>query len=350
MKPKKHTAKYTVSEALKLLEKKYGPGTIMRLGKGQAVEKVPTIQTGIYSIDKILGGGFPKGRIVELYGNEGSGKTTLAFHTIAEAQRRGEKTAFIDVEHSANLEYASRHLGVNINEMYFSQPDSAEQALDIVRTLANTGEFSVIVLDSVAALTPAVEFDGDPGKSQMGSLARFLSSALKQIIDVLSKSETTLVLINQLRSKIGVAYGNPEYTTGGYALKYYASQRIMIRRGTKIDDKDGNVVGYMTSIRAEKNKISRPYQKTSVEFVNGKGFDKVSDLFLTGLLMGIISKDKITYSFNKKKLGAGEATARETLAKSQELQNELLAKLDEIVVPEAPVAENLDEGIPQVEE
>ena len=331
-KESRNNGKLTLKEALETLEKKHGIGTVMKLAKGQQLAKVDTLQTGVWSIDKALGGGFVCGRIVELYGNEASGKTTLALQVIVQAQKKGKKAAFIDVEHAFSMEYAQA-LGVNVSELFFSQPDSAEAALDVAKTLAQTGEFSVIVIDSVAALTPMTEFEGEVGKSQMGNLARFLSSALKQIIGEFSKTNTLLILINQLRTKIGIAYGNPEYTTGGNALKYYASQRLAIRRSSKIEDKTGNIIGYATMIRIEKNKIAVPHQKTEVNFINGKGFDAIGDIFYSGVKMGIINKEKVTYYFGKTKLGVGEAASNEAIANSPELQRELLERLNTLVQP-----------------
>ena len=342
--PAKHVGKITLKEALEMLEKKHGVGTVMKLAKGQKLAKVDVLPTGVWSIDKMLGGGFVRGRIVEVYGNEASGKTTLALQAVVQAQKLGMKAAFIDVEHAFSMEYA-KTLGVDLEQLFFSQPDSAEQVMDIAKTLAQTGEFAIIVIDSVAALTPATEFEGEVGKSQMGNLARFLSSALKQIIGEFSKTNTTLLLINQLRTKIGIAYGNPEYTTGGNALKYYASQRLAIRRSSKLEDKSGNVIGYNTMIRTEKNKIALPSQKTEVPFINGKGFDAVSDIFYSGFKMGVIYKEKVTYFFNKEKLGVGEAASKENIANNVKLQQEILAQLNTIT-PQAPAEIEPDDEIP----
>jgi recombination protein RecA len=345
MAKQKAEGKQTLKEALSMLEKKHGIGTVMQLAKGQKLAKVDVLKTGVWSIDNALGGGFVRGRIVELYGNEASGKTTLALQTVVQAQKAGGKAAYIDVEHAFSLEYA-QSLGVNLQDLFFSQPDSAEAALDVAKTLASTGEFAVIVLDSVAALTPMSEFDGEVGKSQMGNLARFMSSALKQIIGEFSRTDTTFILINQLRTKIGIAYGNPEYTTGGSALKYYASQRLAIRRSSKIDDKAGNVIGYNTMIRVEKNKIALPHQKTEVVFINGKGFDAVADLFYSGFKMGIINKEKVTYWFGKEKLGVGEAASKEFIASNLEIQKQLQDRLAVVVpvvaAPELTETEEID--------
>lgn len=336
---KKTHDKASLQDALAALEKKHGAGTVMRLAKGAQIAKVDTLSTGVYSIDKALGGGFARGRVVELYGNEGSGKTTLAMQVIVQTQLKGEKAAYIDVEHSFDLGYA-QSLGINLQELYFSQPDSAEAALDVAKTLAQTGEFSVIVIDSVAALTPDTEFEGEVGKSQIGHLARFMSSALKQIIGEFSKTKTTLILINQLRMKIGVAYGNPETTPGGNALKYYASQRLAIRRSSKIEDKDGNIIGYTAMIKVEKNKIALPHQKTEVPFINGKGFDSVADLFNLSVKMNLVHKEKATYFFGKEKLGVGENQAKEAVRANSEYQQQLKEKLESLIAhDDAPEAE-----------
>lgn len=320
----------TLSEALKRLEKKHGAGTVMRLAKGAHVEKAETLTTGIYSIDKALGGGFARGRVIELYGGEGSGKTTLALQVIVKAQERGEKAAYIDVEHAFDPTYA-KSLGVNLEELYFSQPDSAEAALDVAKTLAGTGEFVMIVVDSVAALTPDTEFDGEVGKSQIGHLARFMSSALKQIIGEFAKTKTTLVLINQLRSKIGVVYGNPETTPGGNALKYYASQRIAIRRSSAIKDTAGELLGYTAKIKVEKNKIALPYQTAEVPFMHGIGFDSTADLFLFSEKMGVINKEKATYYFNEEKLGVGQQKSMEFVRANPELQERVRQSLEKLL-------------------
>lgn len=323
--------KQSLSEALKNLEKKHGVGTVMRLSKGEAVKKAETLTTGIYSIDKALGGGFAKGRMVELYGGEGSGKTTLALQVIVKCQSRNEKAAYIDVEHAFDMEYA-KSLGVNLEELYFSQPDSAEEAMDIAKTLASTGEFAIIVIDSVAALTPATEFEGEVGKSQIGHLARFMSSALKQVVAEFSKTKTTLVLINQLRMKIGVVYGNPETTPGGTALKYYASQRIAIRRSSAIKNGDGELEGYIAAIKVEKNKIALPFQKAEIPFMHGIGFDAVADLFMFAERMGIINKEKATYFFNDEKLGVGAKKTMDIVRENPDLQNRLREAIDNLVV------------------
>jgi recombination protein RecA len=318
--------KESLTDALKALEKKHGAGTVMRLGKGEQVKKAETLTTGIYSIDKALGGGFARGRMIELYGGEGSGKTTLALQVIVQCQKRGEKAAYIDVEHAFDMEYA-KALGIDLEELYFSQPDSAEAAMDIAKTLASTGEFAMIVIDSVAALTPETEFEGEVGKSQIGHLARFMSTALKQVVSEFSKTNTTLVLINQLRMKIGVMFGNPETTPGGNALKYYASQRIAIRRSSAIKDSAGEQIGYEAAIKVEKNKIALPFQKAKVPFMHGIGFDAVADIFFFAETHGIIEKQKATYFFGDEKLAVG---AQKTLDHIRETP-ELLEKIKEAI-------------------
>lgn len=331
MAKKKVDTSASLSVALKDIEKKYGDGAIMRLVTGQQPKKIDTLQTGVYSLDKILGGGIPRGRIAEIYGSEGSGKTTLALQTVISAQKAGLLVAYIDVEHSFSLEYA-KSLGADLERLLFAQPNSAEEALGITRTLAATGEVGVIVIDSVAALTPAVEFEGEVGKTQIGSIARLMSVSLRQLIGDLANTNTTLILINQMRMKIGMTYGNPETTTGGNALKYYASQRIQLRRRTKLSDPDGNIVGYLTAIRIEKNKIAMPFQTTEINFMNGQGFDRISDLLYSGLKYGVIDKPErsATYSINSEKIAVGERKALQAVRDSEELQQKIIDALEKV--------------------
>lgn len=324
--------KMTLQEALKTLEKKHGTGTVMRIGRGQQIKPAEVFKTGIYSIDNVLGGGIARGRVIEIFGSEASGKTTLALQTIVEAQKNKQKCAYIDVEQAFSLEYA-KSIGVDLEQLYFSQPDSAEAAMDITKTLVQTGEFSIIVIDSVAALTPATELEGDAGKGQIAHLARFMSNSLKQLIADFAKTKCSLILINQLRMNVGITWGNPEVTPGGKALKYYASQRISLKQSTKIENTAGDKIGSMVMVRVEKNKIAAPYLKTQVPFLNGKGFDKASDLFFTGVKTGIITKDRITYYLGKTKLGVGEAKAKDTLLADETLQNELVNQLNSSVIP-----------------
>lgn len=322
-------AKTTLADALAELEKKHGKGTVMRLTKGQHVEKTETLTTGIYSLDKILGGGIACGRVIEIFGGEASGKTTFALQVIAQVQKAGKKAAYIDVEHAFNMQYA-KTLGVDPEQLYFSQPNSAEEAFDIAKMLAETGEFAIIVIDSVAALTPATEFEGEVGKGQIGHLARFLGQALKQVIGIFAQTKTAVILINQMRMKMGVSYGDPYTTPGGMALKYYASQRIRISKGSKVTGKDADdVIGWKSKFRVDKNKIAVPLQVAEVDFVVGKGFDAASDVFFAAIREDFIRKDKATYYFGDTKLAVGEAAARAALDAAPEIYAQLIEKLEE---------------------
>jgi recombination protein RecA len=328
--PKKKTkTSGSLSLALKDIEKKYGTGSIMRLVTGEQPTQIDTLSTGVFSLDRILGGGIARGRVAELYGSEGSGKTTLALQVVVEAQRAGLTAAYIDVEHSFSLEYA-KSLGANLEELLFAQPNSAEEAMNIARTLAESGEVAVIVIDSVAALTPESEFEADVGKTQIGHLARFMSTSLKQMVSIFSRTNTTLIFINQIRMKIGIAFGNPETTSGGNALKYYSTQRIQLRRRTKIANSDGGTIGYLTSIRVEKNKIAMPFQATDVNFLNGKGFDRVSDLLYSGLKYGVIEKPAATYIFKGEKIAVGEKKALTAIREDEKLQEEIIKELETV--------------------
>lgn len=331
--------KKTLQEVLQDLDKQYGKGSVMKLAKGENILQGEVIPTGIYSIDKALGGGVLKGRIVEFYGSEASGKTTLALQVIAQAQKLGKKAGYIDVEHAFNMSYA-KVLGVDTDELFFSQPGSAEEAFDIARALAGTGEFSIIVIDSVAALAPAADLEGQVGKAQIGSLARFMSQSIKQMLSTFSESKTTLLFINQIRMNVGVMFGNPETTTGGNALKYYASQRVEIKRSTKIEDKDGNIIGYNTKIKVIKNKAAVPNQKTDVALLHGKGFDRATDLFNYGIRVGVIEKKASTYYLKEEKLAVGEKAAKEAIDASPEHQKTLEKALEQFEIkPEIYTAE-----------
>lgn len=323
--------KKSLQEVLQTLEKQYGQGSVMKLAKGENIMRGEVIPTGVYSIDKALGGGVLRGRIVEFYGSEASGKTTLALQVIASAQSSGNKAAYIDVEHAFNMEYA-RALGVDIENLFFSQPSNAEEAFDVARMLAATGEFAIIVVDSVAALVPAADLEGQVGKAQIGSLARFMSSSLKQMLATFSETKTTLLFINQIRMNVGVMFGNPETTTGGQALKFYASQRVEIKRSTKVEDKDGNIVGYNTKIKVIKNKAAIPNQKTDVTLLHGKGFDKGTDLFNSAVKLGIIEKKAATYYLGDTKLAVGEMAAKTRISEDSELQKEMMSKLDKFEI------------------
>lgn len=318
----------TIKDALDTLDKKYGSGSVMQLAKGNMSLNIETLTTGVYSVDIALGGGVARGRLVEFYGNEGSGKTTLALMTIAEAQKKGLKCAFIDVEQAFGIEYAQA-LGVNTEELYFSQPNSAEEALDIARTLAETGEFAIIVLDSVAALTPSVDYESDPGKSQIGLLARFLSTGLRQCLPAFSKSNTCFILINQIRMMVGVMFGNPETTSGGKALKFYASQRVELKSSQKIVSGEEHV-GNTVKVKVVKNKVAMPNKKADIAMFYGKGFDTAYDIMTLAETHGIIEKKKATYFFGEEKLAVGHNAAWGYLKENPAIIDQIRVKLDEV--------------------
>lgn len=324
---KKTTKDETISEALQLLEKKYGNGAVMKLAKGNEITNIETLKTGVYSIDKILGGGIPRGRIVEFFGNEGSGKTTLALMAIAEAQKDGHRCAFIDVEQAFSMEYATA-LGVNIEELYFSQPMSAEEAIDVARTLAETGAFAIIVIDSVAALQPERDAE-NLGRSQIGMMALFLSNAIRQLLTAFSKTKTVLILINQIRMNVGVSFGNPETTPGGKAIKFYASQRVELKTSQKIVDGEEHV-GNTVKVKVVKNKVALPNRKTETAMMYGKGFDIAWDVFTIAEANNIIHKDKATYYFGEQKLAVGQSATLNYLRTNPDVLNAVKEKLDSV--------------------
>ncbi len=326
-----NAGKMTLKEALTILEKKHGPGTVMKFAKGQEFVPVDVIPTGIYSIDKALGvGGIPRGRVVEIYGNEASGKTSLALHTIAEAQKQGLVAAYIDVEHAFDMAYASK-LGVDVEKLLFSQPASAEEAFDIARTFAETGEIGLVVVDSVSALVTAAELESDVGKSQIGLLARFMSQSLRQLVAAFSKTNTTLLFINQIRMMVGVAYGNPETTSGGKALKYYASQRIEVKRYSVYKDKTGKPIGHIAKINIVKNKVAAPNQKCDVPVIFNVGFDKIADVFNYAINENVLYREGgTTIFFDGEKIGVGENAVQEKFTEDEEFRNKVIAKLEEL--------------------
>lgn len=320
--------KKTLAEVTKDINKKFGEGTVMQMGKGKPIRKVKTIPTGVYSVDRIIGGGFRAGSIIELFGNAGSGKTTLALMTVAQEQAKGHTCVYIDVEHAFNMEYA-QSLGVDMTKLYFSQPDSAEDAFTIINDFASTGEVSMIVLDSIAALMPKTEYESEPGKTQIGSLSRFMSNALRQVLPSIQKTDTTVVMINQTRTMIGVSYGDPITTPGGNAPKFYSSQRIQMDTSSAIKDPAGNIVGRVVRFKTLKNKIANPYMKTTVNFMYGKGFDKIRDIFSYAIMSGIIVREKTTYLFDGQKLAVGELNAFEKIKEAPEILEKIIKKLDE---------------------
>jgi recombination protein RecA len=306
--------KEALSQALAMIEKQFGVGSVMTLGS-QAGIAVETIGSGSIALDAALGGGYAKGRVVEIYGPESSGKTTLTLHAIAEVQRAGGTAAFIDAEHALDPEYA-RKIGVNVDELVISQPDYGEQALEIVDALVRSGAVDLIVVDSVAALVPKAEIEGNMGDSFMGLQARLMSQALRKITGVISKSNTTVIFINQLRMKIWVMFGNPETTTGGNALKFYASQRIDIRRKEKIETGTGDdkeAMGNRVKIKIVKNKIAPPFREVEIDVLFNEGISRLGEIIDIGSDKGIIKKSGAFYSFGDTKLGQGKENAREFL-------------------------------------
>lgn len=322
----KETKKDTnLAEALKLIEKEFGKGSVMKLGERPRVD-VDVIPSGSLLIDQALGvGGYPKGRIIEIYGPESSGKTTLALHAIAEAQKKGGTAAFVDAEHSIDPVYA-RNLGVNIDELILSQPDSGEQALEIVQLLANSGGVDIIVVDSVAALVPQAELDGAMGDNSVGLQARLLSKAMRKLAGILNTNECTVIFINQLREKVGVIYGNPETTTGGRALKFYASVRLDIRRAEAI--KDGStIIGNTVNVKVVKNKVAPPFKNTQVDIIYGKGINKTAEILDIATQMGILTKTGSWYEYNGERFANGRDNGKAYLEANPEFKKELEEKI-----------------------
>ena len=313
------------SKALKLaiekIEKDFGKGAIMKLGDKPAVS-VETIPTGALALDVALGvGGIPRGRIIEVYGPESSGKTTLAQHIVAECQKKGGIAAFVDAEHALDPEYA-RNLGVNVDELLISQPDTGEQALDITEELVRSGAVDIIVVDSVAALVPKAEIEGSMEDQQMGLQARLMSKALRKLTGIIGKTNTTVIFINQLRQKIGVMYGNPETTTGGNALKYYASVRLEIKRVEGIKG-DGEDVSNHVRVRILKNKVAPPFRTAEFDIIFGKGICKIGNILDVAVDLDIVKKAGSWFSFNDDKLGQGRDKAKEFLANNPEILNQV---------------------------
>ena len=315
--------------AMSKIEKDFGKGSIMKLGD-EHIEKVEVIPTGSISLNAALGvGGYPKGRIIEIYGPESSGKTTLAIHAIAEAQKAGGIAAFIDAEHAFDRFYAAA-LGVDIDNLLISQPDNGEQALEIADQLIRSAAVDIVVVDSVAALTPKKEIEGDMGDNVVGLQARLMSQALRKLTSTVSKTNTTCIFINQLREKIGVMFGNPETTTGGNALKFYASVRLDIRRVTAIKDGE-NVIGNQVRVKIVKNKVAPPFRKAEFEITFGEGISKVGEIVDLGVEYGIIQKSGSWFSYNDTRLAQGRDATKQVVKDNPELVEEIEAKIMEAI-------------------
>lgn len=319
--------KKALEAAMAQIEKQYGKGSVMKLGEYKAME-VEAIPTGALSLDMALGiGGVPRGRIIEIYGPESSGKTTLALHIIAEAQKQGGEVAFIDAEHALDPVY-SKKLGVDIDNLIVSQPDTGEQALEITESLVRSGALDVIVVDSVAALVPKAEIDGDMGDSHMGLQARLMSQALRKLAGAINKSKTVLIFINQLREKIGVMFGNPETTTGGRALKFYASVRLDIRRVENIKQ-DGEVKGSRTRVKIVKNKVAPPFREAEFDIVYGEGISKAGNILDMAVNLDIIEKSGSWFSYNGDRIGQGRENVKKYLKENPEILADVEKKVRE---------------------
>ncbi|ADX68039.1 MULTISPECIES: recombinase RecA [Weeksella] len=312
------------------MDKAYGKGTVMRMGDSAIDDKIEVIPSGSLGLDIALGvGGYPRGRVIEIYGPESSGKTTLTLHAIAEAQKQGGIAAFIDAEHAFDRYYAEK-LGVNIEELIVSQPDNGEQALEIADNLIRSGAIDIIVIDSVAALTPKAEIEGEMGDSRMGLQARLMSQALRKLTATINKTKCTAIFINQLREKIGVMFGNPETTTGGNALKFYASVRLDIRRSTQIKNGD-EVIGNHTKVKVVKNKVAPPFRQAEFDIMYGEGISKVGEILDLAVEKGIVQKSGSWYSYNESKLGQGRDAVKEVLRDNPELSEEIEEKILEVI-------------------
>lgn len=320
--------KKALDAAIAKLEKDFGKGTVMKLGDSSAHVNVETVPTGCLSLDLALGlGGVPRGRVVEVYGPESSGKTTVALHMIAEVQKRGGIAGFIDAEHALDPVYA-KNIGVDIDELYISQPDSGDQALEITETMVRSGAMDIIVVDSVAALVPKQEIEGDMGDSHVGLQARLMSQALRKLTPVISKSNCVVIFINQLREKVGVMFGNPETTTGGRALKFYASIRMDVRR-TETLKQSGDMVGNRTRVKIVKNKIAPPFKEAEFDIMFGKGISKEGDILDLAVSCNLVSKSGAWFAYNGDKIGQGRENAKTYLREHPEVMEELETKIRE---------------------
>ena len=338
--------------ALSQIERAFGKGSIMRLGKGQKPVEIETVPSGSLGLDIALGvGGLPRGRVVEIYGPESSGKTTLALSTVAEAQRKGGVCGFIDAEHALDPIYA-RKLGVNLDDLLISQPDTGEQALEICDTLVRSGALDVIVVDSVAALTPKAELDGEMGEVQPGLQARLMSQALRKLTGSISRSNTMVIFINQVRMKIGVMYGSPETTTGGNALKFYASVRLDIRRVSTLKERD-EAIGNTVRVKVVKNKVAPPFKQVEFDIMFGEGISRTGELLDLGVKAGIVEKSGSWFSYNSQRLGQGRENAKQFLRDNPDIAGKIEASVrqnagliaERILEDATPTEEDLDEGV-----
>jgi recombination protein RecA len=338
--------------ALSQIERAFGKGSIMRLGKNDKIAEVEAVSTGSLGLDIALGvGGLPKGRVIEIYGPESSGKTTLALHTIAEAQKKGGVCAFVDAEHALDPVYA-RKLGVKLDDLLISQPDTGEQALEICDTLVRSGAIDVLVVDSVAALTPRAEIEGEMGDLQPGAQARLMSQALRKLTASISKSKAMVIFINQIRMKIGVMYGSPEVTSGGNALKFYASVRLDIRRVSTLKERD-EAIGNNVRVKVVKNKVAPPFKQVEFDIMFGEGISKVGELVDLGVKAGIVEKSGAWFSYDSQRLGQGRENAKTFLRENPDVAGKIEAQVrqnagliaERILENATPTEDDLDEGV-----
>jgi recombination protein RecA len=326
--------KKALGAALSQIEKQFGKGSVMRMGDGNAIRNIETISTGSLSLDIALGvGGVPKGRVVEIFGPESSGKTTLTLHIVAEAQKAGGTAAFVDAEHALDPIYAEK-LGVDMDELLVSQPDTGEQALEITDMLVRSGAVDVVVVDSVAALTPKAEIEGEMGDSHVGLQARLMSQALRKLTANIKRSNCVVIFINQIRMKIGVMFGNPETTTGGNALKFYSSVRLDIRRTGAIKKGD-EVVGNETKVKVVKNKVAPPFRQANFEILYGEGVSRQGEIIELGVKEGIVEKSGAWYSYNGDRIGQGKENVRNFLKENPDIAQEIESKVRDVVFPKA---------------
>ena len=354
---KSEEKKKALEAALSQIEKNYGKGSVMKLGDPENIVEIESISTGSLGLDVALGiGGLPKGRVIEIYGPESSGKTTLALHTVAEAQKTGGICGFIDAEHALDPTYANK-LGVNIEDLLISQPDNGEQALEIADTLVRSGAVDVLVVDSVAALTPRAELEGDMGDSLPGLQARLMSQALRKLTGSIARSNTMVIFINQIRMKIGVMFGSPETTTGGNALKFYSSCRLDIRRIGAIKDRD-EVIGNLTRVKVVKNKVAPPFRVVEFDILYGEGISKMGELIDLGVKAGVVEKSASWYSYGPQRVGQGKENTRKFLLENPDIAAEIeekiradagLVDIEELTKDEAEMAEGQDDEPPMEE-